>query len=88
MCIDYNDAIDYLSAQCSNWSGSDKTVCETAISVIEDSGSTELQKEEAMEDLNDLYWNCTQVTDRSCFGQNVFVVSRTVDPGKPVPVKI
>lgn len=85
MCQTYTQAITYLSDECSGWSGSDRTTCENALMILQDSESDQNEKDTAMNDLNNLYWDCEQISDSSCFGQSIFSVSKTVDPNKPFP---
>lgn len=89
MCKTYSQALSYVSDESINWtSEEDKSICENAIKILDKIESTYLEKEAALADLNDLYWNSSEISDKNCFGQCLFGISYTVDPGKPVPVKM
>jgi len=82
----YEEALSNLSSEISGWtSGPEKGTGESAIAVLSDDQSTQGEKEEALDHLNDLYWDCSQISDQESFGEDVYAVSYTVNPDQPYP---
>ena len=40
---------------------------------------------EAIEDLNDIYFDCPSLANQCLFGESLFVISYTTDPSNPSP---
>lgn len=78
----YSEAINYLTTEGDSWNGADKNSIEDALTKL--NGSSQ-DKAEAMDILNDLYWDSNQVTHQCEFGQAVYTISYTVDPTKTFP---
>lgn len=77
-------AYGVFTAERSHLSGAGQTKLDNSVAVLQNT-STSFSKEQAMINLNDIYWDESGIVDKSNFGQAVFCIGFTVNPDAPYP---